>query len=143
MSGGILSEVSLSQANDGGNGIAVGHDGKLWVAQYYAGSIARLSAIGGTGQSITATHGVGFTKGVAVFVDGTPRAAAADFTATINWGDHTLATSGTVGGSTGGPFTVSGTHTYAKAGTYKTTVTLGDNVDHATYSARPGDAVVN
>lgn len=66
---------------------------------------------------------------VATFTDTNPLATTADFTATINWGDSSTS-SGTVSGSTGGPFTVSGSHTYANTGTFTTyniTVSISDD----------------
>jgi len=78
---------------------------------------------------------------VASFVDGTPTAVQGDFTATIDWGDGNRS-SGNLAGATGGPFTVSGTHTYSNAGTYKLLVVLSDNVDKSNYQATPGKATV-
>ena len=140
---GVVSTVPLTAPNALGNDVAIGADGKLWVAEVYAGAIGRMSAIGGTGNTIQATHGSPFSGAVAGFVDGTPRATQADFTATIDWGDGTR-NSGAVLGSRprGGPFTVRGTHTYTSAGTYTLAITLHDNVDNATYQASPGAAQV-
>jgi hypothetical protein len=59
-----------------------------------------------------------FTGPVANFLDGNPTAPVTDFTATIDWGDGTPPTAGTVQpappGGTG--FQVIGSHTYADAG---------------------------
>lgn len=65
------------------------------------------------------------------FTDANPLATTADFTtgggsATINWGDGTLST-GAVSGTTGGPFTVTGSHQYAEEGTYTVTVKVTDD----------------
>ena len=54
------------------------------------------------------------------------------YTATINWGDGTTPTSGTVTTTPGGPWvpttgTISGTHTYAAHGNYTVTVTVLDS----------------
>jgi streptogramin lyase len=138
---GVVSEVPLSTKNAAGNNLAVGADGKLWVAELFAGSIGRLSAIGGTGKTITALHGSVFEGAVATFVDGTPAASQADFTAIVNWGDGT-SSAGTVAGATEGPFIVRGTHTYTNAGTFKLSVALTDNVDKTRYEATPGKAKV-
>jgi virginiamycin B lyase len=139
---GVVSTVPLTTVNALGNDVAIGADGKLWVAQVNTGAIGRMSAIGGTGDTINPTHGTPFSGAVASFVDGTPTATQADFTATVDWGDGTR-NSGTISGPTGGPFTVSGTHTYIAAGTYSLIVTLHDNVDNATYQASPGVAHVH
>jgi streptogramin lyase len=138
---GVVSQVALTVSNAAGNDLAVGSDGKLWVVDAVAGEVSRLSAIGGTGDSITATHGVALSGAVAKFVDGTPTATASDFRASINWGDAT-ASAGTVAGSPGGPFTVSGSHTYSAAGTFRVVVTLTDSVDKSVYQASAGRATV-
>ncbi len=141
---GVVSTVPLTSLNASGDVVAVGPDGKLWVGEGIAGALARLSAIGGTGLTFTATHAVEFTGNVASFVDGTPTATESDFTATIYWGDGTTSTSaGTVTGSPGGPFEVSGSHTYAAAGTFHPYVTLHDTVDDSTYTSTKGKATVD
>jgi hypothetical protein len=78
------------------------------------------------GTTISATEGALFKGTVATFTDPDPKSMAAEYSATINWGDSTPATPGTVTGPTGGPFTVTGSHTYAEEGTYKVTVTITD-----------------
>jgi hypothetical protein len=63
---------------------------------------------------------------VAAFTDANPYATTADFTATIDWGDGSTS-AGTVSGPTGGPFTVSGSHTYASTGPESISVSIGDD----------------
>jgi len=141
---GVVSTVPLTATNALGNSIAVGPDHKIWVAEGLAGALGRLSAIGGTGDSFTATHGVQFTGDVASFVDGTSAATASNFTATIYWGDGATSTSrGTITGHAGGPFKVSGSHTYSTAGTYHPYVTFYDRVDHSTYTSTKGKVIVD
>jgi large repetitive protein len=89
-----------------------------------------------------------FTGAVAYFTDAAGASgSAADFTASIDWGDGT-ASIGTIGaGPTGSPvgtYTVSGAHTYAEMGTYPIQVLIVDTggsrltVDNtATVSALP------
>jgi hypothetical protein len=60
------------------------------------------------------------------FSDTDTRNVAGDFNATINWGDGTPATAGTLT-DVGGAITVSGSHTYAAASQFPVTVTLTDN----------------
>jgi PKD repeat protein len=67
-----------------------------------------------------------FTGNIATFVDANSGATAADFTATINWGDASTST-GTVTGPSGGTFTVSGSHTYATLGSHTITVSITDD----------------
>jgi streptogramin lyase len=139
---GTLSYVSLTEPNAQGGTPTIGADRKFWVSENAAGAVGRMSAIGGTGNTITANHGSPFKGAVASFVDGTPVAQQTDFTAQVDWGDGTRS-AGTVSGNMGGPFTVRGTHTYVAAGTYNLTVTLHDNVDNATYTASRGVAHVH
>ena len=67
-----------------------------------------------------------FSGSVATFTDANPFATTADFTATIHWGDG-ASSSGTVTGPAGGPFTVSGTHTYATLGSHTISVSIVDD----------------
>ncbi|HEV2012747.1 MAG TPA: hypothetical protein VGR77_02510 [Candidatus Dormibacteraeota bacterium] len=53
------------------------------------------------------------------------QAKAADYTATIKWGDGT-SSSGTATQTAAGAFNVSGTHTYSSAGTKSLTITVTD-----------------
>jgi len=62
---------------------------------------------------------------VGSFSDANPGATVADFTATIQWGDGS-SSPGVVSGSTGGPFTVSGSHLYAEEGSYTIAVAVTD-----------------
>ena len=60
-----------------------------------------------------------FKGQVAAFIDANPGATISDFKATIDWGDGTPLTAGTIGtllGAPAGNFIVSGSHTYADAG---------------------------
>ena len=64
------------------------------------------------------------------FTDANPGDHTADFTATIDWGDGTAPTTGTVSyNSVTKVYTVAGSHIYAEEGTYTPTVTVKDNVD--------------
>jgi hypothetical protein len=69
---------------------------------------------------------------VATFTDADTAATASEYSATINWGDGT-SSSGTITGSSG-KFTVKGTHTYKKTGTFTVKVTITD-VDNTPNSA--------
>ena len=80
----------------------------------------------GSGVAVSATEGAAFSGLVAEFTDVDPEAVAADFTATIAWGDGATS-AGTVGyDSALGTFTVAGTHTYDGAGSYAVTVAIAD-----------------
>jgi streptogramin lyase len=139
---GVLSTVPLTTLNPLGNSLTVGPDHKIWVAEALAGGLGRLSAIGGTAINFSAAHGTQFSGKVASFVDGTPSATTSNFTAIINWGDGTTS-AGTVAGKTGGPFTVTGAHTYSATGTDHFYVSFHDKVDNSTYTSTKGVATVN
>jgi hypothetical protein len=81
-----------------------------------------------TAQETTfgATEGVTFSGTVATFTDPDQASTPAEYSATIDWGDSTPSTPGTISGPTGGPFTVSGTHMYSEEGTYRVAVTITD-----------------
>jgi hypothetical protein len=81
--------------------------------------------------NIAATVGTPFTGVVATFSDSNPNGNARDYTATINWGDGHL-TNGTIAADGAGGFQVSGTNTYARAGTFPI------NVDVADFGGGPG-----
>jgi uncharacterized repeat protein (TIGR01451 family) len=78
-----------------------------------------------------------FSGQVATFQDAFAGTPATDFTATINWGDGVV-TAGTVGGSGGTAYTVSGSHAYGDEGTFIATATLtDDSPGTATATANP------
>ena len=80
--------------------------------------------ISAAGVAVAATEGAAFSGTVATFTDPDTSATAADYTASINWGDTTTSV-GTVSGGAGS-FTVSGGHTYAEQGTFTVTTTITD-----------------
>ncbi|MGH7137499.1 MAG: TIGR03118 family protein, partial [Pirellulales bacterium] len=79
--------------------------------------------ISASSTTFNSTEGQAFAGSVATFSDDNLSGTAADFTATIDWGDGTVS-GGTVSGA--GGFTVGGTHTYTVGGTYTATVTIDD-----------------
>jgi hypothetical protein len=78
-----------------------------------------------TPVSISAVAGKPFTATVATFTDSNAAATPASFNATINWGDSTPVSAGTITVN-GQVFTVTGSHTYAVSGTFTVTVTISD-----------------
>ncbi|HEY8752080.1 MAG TPA: hypothetical protein VIM40_00315 [Arthrobacter sp.] len=90
-----------------------------WVA-------ASESPITVSGTTFTSTEGDAYTGLTAAFTDPDPTATPGEYSATINWGDGSPATTGTVTGPTGGPFTVNGSHTYSEEGNYTVSVTITD-----------------
>ncbi len=85
---------------------------------------APLTAV--TGVPVSATAGVAVKVKVATFTHASPAGATSDYTVSITWGDGTASTAGTVGAAAGGGFEVTGSHTYAAAGKYTTSVTIND-----------------
>jgi uncharacterized protein (TIGR03118 family) len=78
------------------------------------------------GLTIGTTEGSTFTGSVASFIDGNAADTAADFSATIAWGDGVTST-GTVAPAAGGGFSVVGSHAYAEEAQGLTaTVTIRD-----------------
>lgn len=103
-------------------------------------------AIAAKGTTISATEGAAFSGAVATFTDPDPNSTAGEYAATITWGDGS-SSAGTISGPTGGPFTVTGTHTYTEEGTYAITVTITDtdtpsNTATATSTANVADATI-
>ena len=76
---------------------------------------------------VEAAAGVPFAGPVATFRDANPGAVAADFTATITWGDGG-ASAGTVAAdaTTADQFVVTGSHLYSSAGTFPVGVVIAD-----------------
>jgi len=84
--------------------------------------------LGGGAIAVSAASSVHATSGTEVSV---PLAtvtggAATGYQATINWGDGSPATAGTLALSSRGVYSVSGSHTYAKPGYYQASVTVTD-----------------
>jgi hypothetical protein len=77
--------------------------------------------------NISATEGVATTVKVATFIDYDNTKTAASFTATVNWGDGTAPTAGTVTANGSGGFDVTGTHTFATSGTLNVDVQIVDS----------------
>jgi hypothetical protein len=87
---------------------------------------AGATVITATPVDFSAAEASAFNGAVATFEDDNPAASPADFNASIDWGDGTSTTAGTIG-SASAAFTVLGQHTYADEGTFTVTVTINDN----------------
>jgi hypothetical protein len=83
-----------------------------------------LAEPGGGQPTVTAMAGVPVSTRLASF-NGDLSDSPADFRATIDWGDG-VRTLGTVATAPGGGFAVTGSHTYAAAGSYAAKVTVDD-----------------
>lgn len=101
-------------------------DGALPISKTLHATIADAALTAGGQKTISGTAGQSATAVVASFTDAAGgQAKAADFTATINWGDNS-SSSGTVTQTAAGAFDVSGTHTYASAGNRTLTISVKD-----------------
>lgn len=100
-------------------------------------SVADAALAGSGGFTLNGTEGPASLLGggsdtapvsgtVATFTDANPAATTADFTATISWGDGSTS-AGTVSGPVGGPFSVTGSHSYSEDGTYRIGTTIADD----------------
>ena len=141
---GVVTEFSTPTVGSSPVGIVTGIDGRLWFTESVANKIGVLNPdnpaeviqfppISASGTTVNAVEGAPFASAVlATFVTSGLSVTASNFTATINWGDGTAFTSGTITGNGGGTFTVKGDHTYAEEGSYNIAVTIHDianNVD--------------
>jgi uncharacterized protein (TIGR03118 family) len=97
-------------------------------------TMADADVLTATGATITPTQNSPFTGTVATFTDAFAGAVAADFTATIDWGDGSSTSTGAVT-LAGGTFTVSGTHTYAASGSQSIHVVIKDTNGTASATA--------
>jgi hypothetical protein len=87
------------------------------------------------GVRVATTRGTALSAVIGSFTDTRPGMTAANYRATIDWGDGTAVTAGVVAGS-GGTFTVTGSLTYATtltAGAYPIDVTIGVTDGRAAY----------
>lgn len=83
------------------------------------------AALAGTGLTISPTEGQAFLGVVGSFTSGNPLSVVSDFTAIITWGDGHQ-TLGTITQTGPGAFNVSGTNTYADAGSYSVLINVRD-----------------
>jgi len=89
-------------------------------------------AVAATATNFSSTEGKPFAGTVATFTDTDTNATAADYSATISWGDGGSSTGTVTGGS--GSFSVSAGHTYSEEGIDQVTLTITD-VDNTSNSA--------
>ncbi|HET6880071.1 MAG TPA: TIGR03118 family protein [Pirellulales bacterium] len=109
---------AYAEAGDYTASVAIWHNSPGTAADTADTSIDVAEAsLSGKSQTIDTTEGNAFTGVVASFGDANTLSAAADFTATITWGDATTSTAGTLTMLAAGSFVVSGTHTYADEAT--------------------------
>jgi hypothetical protein len=105
--------------------------------------VASRAPLTATGLTVKATEGVVFSGPVASFTDADRSTKASDFVATINWGDGSSSTRGSVRLSSDYTFIVVGSHTYSEARSYTITVvgTVAGRTATARSSAKVADSV--
>ena len=116
-------------------------------AELYSVSAAD-QPIAANGTSISATEGTVFSGTVATFTDPDPNSSASEYSATIDWGDGTGTSAGTISSPQRGLFSVSGSRTYAEEGSYTIKVTNTDldnaaNTATVTVTATVSDAALS
>ncbi len=94
---------------------------------YAVASVSLLPNVNLTASPVTGTEGAAFTGPVATFTVPPSTAAPSAFSATINWGDGSTGSGSITQAASGGPYTVSGSHTYADEASFATSVTVTDN----------------
>jgi len=104
--------------------ITVTDDGGSSVTANTTVSVADAS-LSASGTTVAAPHGASFTAVMATFTDPDPNGVVTDYTATIAWGDAT-SSPGTITANGSGGFNVTGTHTYAGAGSHAAVITIHD-----------------
>jgi hypothetical protein len=129
--------ISVTATDDGGSTASADFGATISDGKLTADANKSLSGVAGTASSSV----VGSFKDEAA-----AQAAVADFTATINWGDTTTS-AGTLSKTADGAFSVSGTHTYASAGSKSITATVTDEEGstvtlHATATISAAPAVL-
>jgi hypothetical protein len=82
------------------------------------------ATLSSSATSLTGQAGTQIVARVASFSDADPAGVAADYTATITWGDGAMS-AGTIS-ALSGRFAVNGSHIYTRAGSYTTTIAIHD-----------------
>jgi len=117
-------------------------DGSIATA-FGTANVADADVLALTAAGISGNAGQAFNNvQLATFTDAYTGNSASDFTATIDWGDGTDPTFGTITGS-GGSFTVDGSHTYTNGGNDTFTVTVADDFPGTASAAGSATASIN
>jgi cyclophilin family peptidyl-prolyl cis-trans isomerase len=113
----VITDTGSAANTDNGGAIATGT----------ATATVNEAALSATGVAVNAVQDTAFTRvPVATFTDANLNAGQGDFTASINWGDNTPATTGIITAQGAGMFTVLGNHTYANPGSFNISVNITD-----------------
>jgi hypothetical protein len=96
-----------------------------------------------TNETIAPTEGASGTFPLAVFRVADAASTAEDYTVTVDWGDGTTPSSGTVTALGEGRFQVEGAHAYAAPDEYEIAVTITDDEGHTLVAQAETMPVVN
>jgi hypothetical protein len=128
---GLNNDYAFGDLN--GDGFVDGNDDTIFGAVYGNGmSPDNLAAIGLTATPGSSTGSVA----VASFTDTSSDAATANF-ATIDWGDGSSATDGTIVSNGSGNWLVKGSHTYSAVGSYPVVISIDSSVAATTATVVP------
>jgi|GEM_PF-5330799 len=132
--GGQIMEFAIPTGNSQPIGITSGPDGNIWFTESAANKIGKFDVkllfFTGAGVKVCSFAGVPLSNvPVATFGDTMPSDVPPTYTATIDWGDGTPATAGTITKTGATTFTVSGSHTYAIEGNLPATVKVTRSTD--------------
>jgi hypothetical protein len=98
------------------------------------------AAIAATGSDISGKEGVALLGVIATFTDSNPLAVAGNYVVSINWGDGSANSAGTVSfNASTKRWQVAGSHTYRTGGTYTVTTSISD---HSTSLAKVTSSAV-
>ncbi len=98
------------------------------------------AALSSTAVGVSATEGAAFTATVAAFHDADTSRPPSHYSASVDWGDGSPASVGTITADGGGSFHVTAGHAYASPGTYLFTVTITEPGDQTAASGSAGVA---
>jgi len=94
-----------------------------WVTAGGDTTVQAFQSIAAVGTPVTGTQGTAATGTLATFTGSDPLAGAADYAATIDWGDGSTSSGTIVAGALGG-WEVRGAHAYATPGSKAVSVTI-------------------
>jgi hypothetical protein len=110
--------------------LTLGPDGNFWFPDLNGhNDIVRVNLdqpLSASPSTFAVTPGVSFSGAVASFTDTDPASNPNSYRATIDWGDGSPPSNGTITVNGTGGYVVNGTHTYTALETYHVTVTISD-----------------
>ena len=129
-----LTSSQISQLGGGSAALFANAFGGAGVAVHQLPGFALPASetLTGSAAAVAAVAGSAFSGAAAAFTDSNAAAKAADFSATIDWGDGSTSAGAVVAAGAG--FSVQGTHVYAAAGTFEFKVSVAGKSASAAFS---------